>query len=375
MKTTEKDKKPLIIVTAGGSGGHVYPAESLAEELLKRGYEVELVTDSRGKDNYKGSLAQIPNHAVLAGALVGKSKLFKLQSLAKTCIGIVQSALLLLKRKPVCVVGFGGYASFPCAMAAILLGNDLVLHEQNSVMSRTNRFLSKYAALIAQSFRKVKYTPQDIKTVLTGMPVRQSIVALHEHKLPPVDAEHKFQILVMGGSQGAKVFGDVLPAAIARFSADQRKQIKIFQQCRADDVEAVKEAYKGLETEVILSPFFENMPEIYNGSHVIISRAGASSICEIAIVGLPSVLVPLPIAADDHQTSNAREIEDARAGIVIRQSDFTAVKLHQVLENLLQDRELLQMMSDSAKKIAVLNAAERFADAIEKEIITKKSGK
>ena len=117
------------------------------------------------------------------------------------------------------------------------------------------------------------------------------------------------------------------------------------------------------------------MPEIYNGSHVIISRAGASSICEIAIVGLPSVLVPLPIAADDHQTSNAREIEDARAGIVIRQSDFTAVKLHQVLENLLQDRELLQMMSDSAKKIAVLNAAERFADAIEKEIITKKSGK
>ena len=375
MKTTEKNKRPLIIVTAGGSGGHVYPAEALAEELLKRGYDVELVTDSRGKNNYKGSLGKIPNHAVLAGALVGKSKLFKLQSLAKTCIGIAQAALLLLKRKPLCVVGFGGYASFPCSMAAILLGTDLILHEQNSVMSRTNRFLSKYAALIAQSFRKVKYTPQNIKTVLTGMPVRQAIIALHERKLPPFDAGHKIQILVIGGSQGAKVFSNVLPAAIARFSTDEQRKIKIIQQCRPEDIETVKEAYKGLETEIILSSFFENIPEIYNNTHIIISRAGASSISEIAIAGIPSILVPLPTAADDHQTSNALEIEEAHAGIVIKQQDFTAAKLHQILEKLMQDRKMLQLMSDSAKKVAVLNAAERFADAIEKEILQNKNGR
>ena len=372
MKKDNKETKPLIIVTAGGSGGHVYPAEALAEELLKRGYAVELVTDSRGKDNYKGSLSKIPNHAVLAGAMVGKSKLFKLQSLAKTCIGILQSAYLIFKRKPVCVVGFGGYASFPCSMAAILLGTDLVLHEQNSVMSRTNRFLSKYASLIAQSFRKVKYTPTDVKTVLTGMPVRQSIVALHERELPPVDDKHKFQILVLGGSQGAKVFSDVLPAAIARFSAEQQKQIKLIEQCRADDLDNVKEACKGLKSEIILSSFFENMPEIYADTHVIISRAGASSVSEIAIVGLPSILVPLPIAADDHQTYNAKELSEVQAAVVIKQQDFTAAKLHQVLDNLFQDRKLLELMSKSAKKVAVLNAAERFADAIEKEILQKK---
>ena len=169
-KKGKKTRKPLIILTAGGTGGHVYPAEALADELLRRGYRVELITDSRGKDNYKGRLGEIPNHAVLAGALVGKSRLFKIKSLIKTAVGVLQAGRLIFKKKPACVIGFGGYASFPSCMAAILLGTDLVIHEQNSVMSRTNRFLSKYAALIAQSFKKVKYTPAGIKTILTGMP-------------------------------------------------------------------------------------------------------------------------------------------------------------------------------------------------------------
>lgn len=165
MKPTKKtaSEKPLIILTAGGTGGHVFPAESLAEELLRRGYRLALVTDSRGKDNYQGKLSEIPNYSVCSGALVGKSKLFKIKSLIKTCWGVVQAAYILFTRKPACVIGFGGYASFPCSMAAILLGIDLIIHEQNSVMSRTNRFLSKYAALIAQSFRNAKYTPPHTK--------------------------------------------------------------------------------------------------------------------------------------------------------------------------------------------------------------------
>ena len=190
MKSTEKDTRPLIILTAGGTGGHVYPADALAAELEQRGYRLALVTDSRGKDNYKGKLAEIPNYAVLAGGLVGKGKWTKIKNLFKICIGILQAGVILFRQKPVCVVGFGGYASFPCAMAAILLGIDLVIHEQNSVMSRTNRFLSKYAELIAQSFRNAKYTPPHIKTILTGMPIRTAIADLNKQTYPEIKDAH-----------------------------------------------------------------------------------------------------------------------------------------------------------------------------------------
>ena len=190
--------KTLVILTAGGTGGHVFPAESLAEELSLRGYELALVTDSRGKNNYHGKLSEIANYSVLSGPLVGKSKLTKIKSLIKTCFGILQAGLLLLRKKPACVVGFGGYASFPCCMAAILLGIDLVIHEQNSVMSRTNRFLSKYASLIAQSFRNAKYTPLHVKSIVTGMPIRKAISSLNGYAYPKIENE-KFNLLIIGG--------------------------------------------------------------------------------------------------------------------------------------------------------------------------------
>lgn len=374
MKTTKKGKKnqrPLIILTAGGTGGHVYPAEALADELLKRGYRVELITDKRGKDNYKGRLGEIPNHAVYAGALVGKSKLFKIQSLIKTMIGTMQAAYILFRKKPVCVVGFGGYASFPCSMGAILLGVDLVIHEQNSVMSRTNRFLSKYAGLIAQSFKKVKYTPVGIKSVLTGMPIRKAIAEVRDIPYPSLKKDDKFQIMILGGSQGAKVFGEIIPEVLKAMPAEQQKKIRLFQQCREADVEALKDIYKNAEAEITVSHFFNNMPELYSGTHLIISRAGASSVSEFAAIGLPSILVPLPIAADDHQTSNAKEIGDAKAGIVIKQKDFTVAKLKELLDDLMKNHDKLKLMSDNAKQVGIINAAERFADSIEKEIISK----
>ena len=370
-KKGKKTRKPLIILTAGGTGGHVYPAEALADELLRRGYRVELITDSRGKDNYKGRLGEIPNHAVLAGALVGKSRLFKIKSLIKTAVGILQAGRLIFKKKPACVIGFGGYASFPSCMAAILLGTDLVLHEQNSVMSRTNRFLSKYAALIAQSFKKVKYAPAGIKTILTGMPIRKTIAEVREIPFPALGKEDKFQIMVLGGSQGAKIFGDVVPEVIKKLSPARRKKIRIFQQCREADVENVKAAYDGCGAEVTVSHFFNNMPELYAGTHLIISRAGASSVSEIAAVGIPSILVPLPIAADDHQTANAREIGDAKAGIVLKQKDFTPARLGELIKELMSSPKKLSQMSENAKSVGITDAAVRFADAVEKEILSR----
>ena len=164
MTSKHKSKqKPLIILTAGGTGGHVYPAEALAEELTRRKYRLMLVTDRRGRNNYRGRLGEIPNHAVWAGALMGKSKWFKIKSLFKTAVGVLQSMWIILKNRPACVVGFGGYASFPCSMAAILLGTDLIVHEQNSVMSRTNRFLGRYATVVASSFKKPNMPPAAAK--------------------------------------------------------------------------------------------------------------------------------------------------------------------------------------------------------------------
>ena len=372
MKRVKKtSKQPLIILTAGGTGGHVYPAEALAEELLKRGYRVALVTDKRGKDNYKGKLGEIPNYAVSAGSLVGKSLGFKVKSLFKLGIGVLQALYILLRQKPICVVGFGGYASFPCSVAAILTGTDLVIHEQNSVMSRTNRFLSKYADLIAHSFKNVKYSPANVKSVLTGMPVRASITKIADKPYPKLSNRGKMRILVLGGSQGAKVFSDVVPETMKLFDEQMQKKIEIVQQCRQSDLEAVRCAYQGTGVQVEISHFFENMPELYAKSHLVISRSGASSVSEIAVAGVPSILVPLPTAADDHQSGNAAWLGKVGAAKVVAQKYFTAEHLRDLLLEYMEDNGILQKMSQQASKVGICNAAERFADAIERNIIKK----
>lgn len=373
MKHTKKNKgKPLIILTAGGTGGHVYPAEALADELIRRGYRLALVTDKRGKDNYKGKLGEIPNYAVWAGGVVGKSTWFKVKSLFKVGIGVLQALSVLIRKKPVCVIGFGGYASFPCCVAAILTGTDLVIHEQNSVMSRTNRFLSRYADLIAQSFKNVKYTPAGIKTVLTGMPIRGAIAEVADIAYPKLKADEKMQILILGGSQGAKVFSEIVPAAVKCLDKTLQARLKIIQQCRQADLDAVRKAYDGAVCEVVTSHFFDNMPELYASSHLVISRSGASSVSEIAVAGVPSILVPLPTAADDHQTGNAAWLEDVRAAKVVTQKDFSAEKLSSLITEYLGDGNILETMSKNAKKAGIRNAAERFADAVEQEIIKRR---
>ena len=362
----KKSKKPLIILTAGGTGGHVYPAEALAEELSRRGCRLMLVTDQRGLNNYHGTLGKIPNRSVLSGAVMGKSKWFKIKSLFKTAIGVLQCMYLLLKERPGCV---GGYASFPCSMAAILLGTDLIVHEQNSVMSRTNRFLGRYATAVAASFKKTKYAPAGRKTVQTGMPIRKAIAELYGRPYPKTGKTLPFNMLVLGGSQGAKVFAEVIPQAIKMLASKQQKRIRMTQQCRREDLDAVRAAYDGAKCTLELSHFFDNMPELYAQTHLIISRAGASSVSEIAAAGIPSILVPLPTAADDHQTSNAAEFKTNKGGIVIAQKDFSPTALAAVLNDLLEDPAVLKTMAENTAKFAITDAAVRLADLIENKII------
>lgn len=368
MKINKQEKKPLIVLTAGGTGGHVYPAEALAEELEQRGYSLMLITDKRGKNNYKGKLGQMPNIAVFSGGVVGKSLLFKLQSLVKIALGVVQATWILWRNKPLCVVGFGGYASFPACVAALLSGTPLVIHEQNSVMSRTNRFFNKYATIIAQSFKKVKYASNAQKNILCGMPVRAAIVEASKREYPKLEKKDVFQVLVLGGSQGAKILSDIVPCVMKEAKKNIANKIRVIQQCREGEEKQIEAAYKGSGIEVIAKHFFDNMDELYAGSHIVISRSGASSVSEIAVVGVPSILIPLPTAADDHQTSNAVEIAEAKAGIVIAQKDLTADKLARIISEWGNDYKKLKNMSDFAKKIGITDAAQRLANAIENNI-------
>ena len=361
-----KDSKKLVVLTAGGTGGHVYPAEALACELENRGYQVILFTDKRGLHNYKGKLGEIENKAICSGSVVGKSAVTKLTSLFKVGIGFLQAIYWLLRKRPVCVVGFGGYASFPTGLGAAFLHIPLVLHEQNSVMSRTNRILARFATMVAQSFPNAKNTPKNVQTILSGMPIRKNIADLFAKPFKKRDEKSKMIMVVLGGSQGAKIFADVVPEAIKITDKAIQKNLKIYQQCRKGEEEKIKALYDGLEVEVIVSHFFYDMPKLYDEADFIVSRAGASSVYEIAAAGLPSVLIPLPIAADNHQYYNAKEFEDRGAGIVLKQDDFDADALKGIVEYFYDNPEKMVEMSKTAKEIAIVDAAKRLADVVEK---------
>ena len=363
---TKDNMKKTVVLTAGGTGGHIYPAEALAGELIKRDYQVVLFTDERGLNNYKGKLGEIENKAILSGSVVGKSIFVKIKSLMKVSLGVVQAFIELYRIRPVCVVGFGGYASFPTSIAAILHGIPLIVHEQNSVMSRTNRILARFSTLVAQSFRNVKNTPTTAKSLLTGMPVRDTIVSLFEKKYEPIDENGKFNLVVTGGSQGATIFAELVPEAIALLSNEEQKKLNIYQQCRKGEEDLVRGKYQGVAVNVIVKSFFDNMPELYKKSSLIIARSGASSVYEIAAAGIPSVLVPLPSSADNHQYFNAVEFVGDGGGIVLEQKDFNSKLLSEYLSRFIANPQSLIKMSNAVKKKAIIDASERLADAVEK---------
>ena len=354
-----------IVLTAGGTGGHIYPAEALAVELDRRGFEVIFYTDERGLGNYQGKLSQLEIKTISSGSVIGKSIKTKILSLIKVGLGILQAVINLIIKRPRAVVGFGGYASFPTCVAAIILRIPLIIHEQNSVMSRTNRLLAPFARWCAQSFNHVKNTPQTARTFLCGMPVRENIITLHQQDRTPWDKKQKFNLLILGGSQGAHIFSEVVPQAISLLPPDYRNQLFIYQQCRKDDEGLVTSAYQNLGVSANVASFFNNMPELYQKSQLMISRSGASSVYEITASGIPSILVPLPTAADNHQYYNAKELADAKGAILIEQKDFEAQELSALLQKIMEDNSIWQNLSNNAKHCAIIDAQIRLAEKIE----------
>ena len=357
--------KPLIALAAGGTGGHVFPAEALAGVLLERGYRLALVTDRRGAV-YGGTLGQLETHRIMAGGIAGRNPLSKLRAVAELGLGVLQARALLGRIKPAAMVGFGGYASVPGMVAAVLAGIPTAIHEQNAVLGRANRLLAGRVKRIATSFAEVSHVEAKLvpKLIHTGMPVRAAIAALRHVAYPALDGNGPITLLVLGGSQGARVLSEVVPAALAALPEALRARISIAQQCRPEDLDSVKRAYAGTGIACTLDSFFADVPERLASAHLVIGRAGASTVAELTALGRPAILVPYPYAIDDHQTANAHAVEDSGGAWLMPQDGFTAEALTARLEALFRQPEILTRTAGCAARAGRADAAGRLADLV-----------
>lgn len=358
----------LVVLTAGGTGGHVFPAEALAAELLARGHDLTLVTDSRGA-TYGGVLGSLKTVRVRAGQVAGRGRIGQVLGLVDIARGALQARGILAAMKPAVVVGFGGYASLPAMAAASLLGIPTVIHEQNAVLGRANRLLASRVSTIATSFDAVRHLPPTVERVHTGMPVRPAIVPVREAPYPAVDGDAPLRLLVLGGSQGARILSDVVPAALAALPAEIRGRLHVAQQCRPEDLDRVRAAYAGAGlAEATLESFFGDVPQRLAACHLLIARAGASTVAEMTTAGRPAILVPYPFATDDHQTANARAVDAAGGGWLMPQDRFTAEALTARLADLFAMPASLQAAAGAARAFGVPDAAARLADLVETKL-------
>jgi UDP-N-acetylglucosamine--N-acetylmuramyl-(pentapeptide) pyrophosphoryl-undecaprenol N-acetylglucosamine transferase len=361
-----------IILASGGTGGHVFPARAVAQELLTRGYKVTLMTDRRG-EKYEAMFPGVDIVEVQSGSPSIGGLLGKIKATVKLGFGTLQSALFLRKTRPLAVIGFGGYPSMPPSFAASLCKIPLVLHEQNAVLGRVNRLLAGQASKIAVSFPNTETAEIQIqnKMTFTGNPVRQEILALHCEGRAPLDDAGKIELLILGGSQGATILSDVVPGAVALLHDELQQRLHITQQCRKEDLDRVDAVYEETQATNTLSAFFDNMPELLSKAHLVIARSGASTMAEIAAVGRAAIYVPYKFAMDNHQYKNACTSVERGAAELIHQDDFTVEILSQKLSELLLDPEKISVMAKGASHCAEVSAAQKMADIVEQ--IAKKT--
>jgi UDP-N-acetylglucosamine--N-acetylmuramyl-(pentapeptide) pyrophosphoryl-undecaprenol N-acetylglucosamine transferase len=354
-----------IVLTAGGTGGHIFPAEALAAELIARGFALTLITDKRGKE-FGGTLGKLPVHRISAGGVAGRKLMARALALTDLAAGFVQARSLLHKLRPAAVVGFGGYASLPAMLAASFAGIPTALHEQNAVLGRANRLLAPRVTRIATVFSRVSHLNTEYlkKTLRTGMPVRPAVIAMRDRAYAPPGPNDPIRILVMGGSQGARILSEVVPAALTRLPEAMQSRLVVEQQCRAEDIDGPRAAYAAAGIKAELASFFHDVPERLAGAHLVISRSGASTVAELTAVGRPSILVPYVYAVDDHQTANARAVDEAGGGWLIPQSGFTPEALAARIESLFALPEILAKAAAAARAIGIPDAAQRLADVV-----------
>ncbi len=352
-----------IMLAAGGTGGHLFPAFALAEELQRRGVAVDLITDMRG-DRYGSGFPARQIYQVPAATIAGKDPV----SLAKTALALARGTraahAILGRVKPVAVIGFGGYPTYPPLVAARLRGIPTAVHEQNAVLGRANKLLAKQVTAIATSFEQVKFLDGALaaKSVLTGNPVRQVVVDAAAKTFAAPGLTEPFRLVVFGGSQGARFFSDAVPPALALLSAEEKRRLSVVQQAREEDLARTREAYAAHGIAATVEPFFKDLPARMADAHLIIARAGASTVAELTVIGRPSILVPLPHSLDNDQLNNARRLEAVGGGWCIEQRDLTNDRLASEVKRRMADPGMLAAAAIAAKKAGRPDAVQRLAD-------------
>jgi len=355
-----------FVLAAGGTGGHMIPAHALAAELLERGHRVALVTDARGA-RIPGLFEGTQVHEIPAGRLT-KSPGSWLPGVRAINSGRRMAARLYDDFEPSAVVGFGGYPAFPALLAAFGTHVPTVIHEQNAVLGRVNRMTARFVDAIATSYPDVaRLKPGwDAKTQLVGNPVREAILRIRMLEFPPLDDNGIFRVLVTGGSQGASVLSRVVPDGLSLLPVNFRRRLQVTQQCRAEDIEAVRARYAELGIPADLQTYLADLPERLSWSHLVIARAGASTIAELTAAGRPAILIPLPSATDDHQSANVKEMVEAGGARAIAEHAFTPVELAKQMQKLGLDPDALANAAKRAWKCGRPNATRDLADLVER---------
>jgi UDP-N-acetylglucosamine--N-acetylmuramyl-(pentapeptide) pyrophosphoryl-undecaprenol N-acetylglucosamine transferase len=355
-----------FVLAAGGTGGHMIPAHALAAELKGRGHGVLLITDDRGA-RFPGLFEGVPVHILPAGRL-GGGPLGWLKAVGSVIRGRAEAKTIYREHRPHAVVGFGGYPAFPALLAASAVRVPTLLHEQNAVLGRVNRLLAGDAQAIGTAYDKLerlKARYRD-KAVLVGNPVRESVARLGELPFPPFDDVAPLKILITGGSQGATVLGKIVPEGLGLLKPSLRRRLQIVQQCRPDDIERVRTRYAQLGIPAELLTYIEDMPDKLADAHLVIGRAGASTIAELTAAGRPAILIPFAAATDDHQTANAREMTRAGGARTIQQADFTPQVLARQVEAMAADPVALNNAAARALSVGRPHAARDLADLVER---------
>jgi UDP-N-acetylglucosamine--N-acetylmuramyl-(pentapeptide) pyrophosphoryl-undecaprenol N-acetylglucosamine transferase len=361
----QKRSPCFVVIAAGGTGGHFFPAEALAARLIERGHRITLMTDARSSASASRVFAGHEQHVLRGAGIAGRGFTKGAAALFSLAAGTLRARGLL--RGAGAVVAFGGYPSVPPVLAARSLVNRpaIILQEQNAVLGRANRLFASGADILALGFASTTRVPPGTRTAVTGNPVRSEFLRLSGIGYdPPGDIVH---LLILGGSLGARVFSDVVPAAVALLPETLRARLRIVQQCRAEDLERVTKSYSALHMNVELSAFFSDVAERLARAHLVIARAGASTCAELAAVGRPSILVPLPGAIDNHQAANAAAIAGAGAALVISQAQLSPSGLASSLQTCLTPTWLIEA-AQAAASFARLRAADDLADLVDQQL-------
>ncbi len=367
---------PLVLLAAGGTGGHLFPAEALAEALARRGVAVDLATDHRA-ERYGGRFPARAVHIIPSDTVRARNPI----ALARTALalgrGLLRAYFLLRRIRPAVVVGFGGYPTLPPLGAATVLRIPSIIHEQNAVMGRANRQLAPRVTAIATSFEGVLDAEPALlaKARRTGNPVRPAAIAAAATPFVPPAADGLVRLLVFGGSQGARIMSEIVPGAIEMLDATLRGRLLLAQQARDEDLARVRDIYSRLRIAAEVSPFFSDMPARIAAAHLVVARSGASTIAELAAIGRPSILVPLPGALDQDQFANAGVLAAAGAAIRLRQDDFTPARLAAEIAVLASTPQKLVAMAQAARTQGAPDAADRLADLVLATMGTKMDGK